>query len=201
MQDFLIALPVLLFSVVAHEYGHGYVALMQGDPTAQRTGRLTFNPLKHIDPWMSVLFPAILWFGSGGQFVFGAAKVANLVLFAICLALFVVVGLTGSAVPALRVPLGVIQQMLFWGIWLNVLLAFFNLIPIPPLDGSHLLYHALPPRLSQQFRALSRYGFLILLALIVFFRDVFFVLLFPALALTRAALSIVYPFALQRVPL
>ena len=72
--DFLLALPVLLFSLVAHEYAHGYAALQQGDPTAYELGRLTFNPLKHIDPWMSILLPALLWFGSQGGFVFGGAK-------------------------------------------------------------------------------------------------------------------------------
>ena len=74
MQEFLLALPVLLFSMVAHEYAHGYAALKHGDPTAYMLGRLTFNPLKHIDPWMTVLLPVLLWFGSGGHVVFGGAK-------------------------------------------------------------------------------------------------------------------------------
>jgi len=66
VQGFLLALPVLLLSVVAHEYAHGIAALSQGDTTAARHGRLTFNPIKHIDPFMSILLPAMLWFGSGG---------------------------------------------------------------------------------------------------------------------------------------
>ncbi|HXV86854.1 MAG TPA: site-2 protease family protein, partial [Gemmatimonadales bacterium] len=74
MQEALLALPVLLFSMVAHEYAHGYAALRQGDTTAYMLGRLTFNPLKHIDPFMTVLLPLMLWFGSGGRMVFGGAK-------------------------------------------------------------------------------------------------------------------------------
>ena len=74
LGDFLLALPVLVMSMVAHEYAHGYAALRQGDNTAKALGRLTFNPIKHIDPWMSLLLPAMLWFGSGGQFLFGGAK-------------------------------------------------------------------------------------------------------------------------------
>ncbi len=224
MQEFLLALPVLVISVVVHEYAHGYAALRQGDPTAQQLGRLTLNPLKHIDPWLTILLPALLWFGSGGRFVFGGAKpvpvnpgnyrnyrrgdiivssagiVANLTLFVACLVLSIGVGLAGNALPAMSGGLAIVQRMLFWGIWLNVLLAFFNLIPIPPLDGSHIFYHFLPPELGAKYRELSRFGFLILLALIVFFRDVFFLLLLPAILVTRLAMSIAAPFALQPLP-
>ena len=224
MQEFILGLPVLLLSVVAHEYAHGYAALRQGDPTAMQLGRLTLNPLKHIDPWMSVLFPALLWFGSGGQFVFGAAKpvpvnprhyrsyrrgdiivssagiVTNLGLFIVCLLLSIMFGIVGGLLQPAEGLLAVGQRMLFWGIWLNILLAFFNLIPIPPLDGSHLLYHLLPPELGARYRQLSRYGFLILLALIFFLRDVFFLLLMPAFLLARAAFNLAAPFALQPLP-
>ncbi len=220
VQEFLLALPVLLFSVVAHEYAHGYAARLQGDPTAFQLGRLSFNPLKHIDPWMSVALPALLWYGTGGQFVFGAAKpvpvnprnyrnyrrgdlivssagiAANLGLFLICLTLIVVTGLIGGAVPGAANAIALLQRMLHWGVWLNVLLACFNLIPIPPLDGSHLFYHALPPGLGAAFRRLSRYGFLLLLALMIFLPGLFVTLLTPAIILTRSAYSLVAPFAL-----
>ncbi|UCG87419.1 MAG: site-2 protease family protein [Gemmatimonadota bacterium] len=224
MTQFLLALPVLLLSVVAHEYAHGYAALRQGDLTALRLGRLTLNPLKHIDPWMSILLPALLWYGSSGGFVFGGAKpvpvdprnyksyrrgdiivssagiVMNLCLFAACVILSICLGLAGGALPALHDGLSILQRMTLWGIWLNALLAFFNLIPIPPLDGSHLFYHLLPPEIGAKYRALSRYGFLILLALLVFFRDIFSILLLPALAMTFLAFSLVGPFALQPLP-
>lgn len=224
VTEFLIALPVLLLSMVAHEYAHGYAALRQGDPTALRLGRLTLNPLKHIDPWMTILLPALLWFGSRGSFVFGGAKpvpvdprnyrsyrrgdiivssagiVANLCLFVICIILAVCLGTAGNAVPAARGGFALLQRMTFWGIWLNALLAFFNLIPIPPLDGSHLLFHLLPPEIGTRYRALSRYGFLILLALLIFFPTVLGILLLPALALTRLGFGLAAPFALQALP-
>ena len=224
MQGFLLALPVLLVSVVAHEYAHGFAALHQGDATAARQGRLTFNPIKHIDPWMSILLPAMLWFGSSGQFVFGGAKavpvnprnfrdyrrgdiivsgagiVANLMLFVAFLALSVAVGVVGGATTFARDGFVIVQRMFLMGVWLNALLAFFNLIPIPPLDGSHILVHFLPQHAAQGYRALSRYGFLILLGALIFFRDAFFLLLFPAILVTRVALDLVQPFLLQPSP-
>ena len=224
MLEFLLAMPVLLVSVVTHEYAHGYAALRQGDSTAAQLGRLTFNPLKHIDPWMSLLLPAMLWFGSNGQFVFGGAKpvpvnpnnyknykrgdiivssagiAANLALFVVFLALSVAVGIVGSVAPFALDVLIILQRMLLLGIWLNALLAFFNLIPIPPLDGSHILYHFLPPNLAQKYRELARYGFLILLGMMILFRDYFFLLLLPAVVATRFAIGLVQPFLLQSAP-
>ena len=93
-----------------------------------------------------------------------------------------------------------LQRMCYWGLWLNVLLAFFNLIPIPPLDGSHIFYHLLPQGVRAKYREFSRYGFLVLLGLMLFFKDAFFLLLLPAIVLTRAAVSMVDPFALQPPP-
>jgi len=224
MMEFLLALPVLLVSVVAHEYAHGYAALRQGDSTAAELGRLTFNPIKHIDPWMSLLLPAMLWFGSGGQFVFGGAKpvpvnpnnfrnyrrgdivvssagvVANSVLFVVFLALAVAVGVAGRMSPFGLEAWIILQRMMLFGIWINALLAFFNLIPIPPLDGSHILYHFLPPNLAQKYRELARYGFLILLGMMFLFREYFFLLLLPAIMATRFALDLVQPFLLQSAP-
>jgi len=185
---------------------------------------LTLNPIKHIDPWMSILLPAMLWFGSNGQFVFGGAKpvpvdprnfrnfkrgdlivssagiIANLVLLVCFLAFSIGVGIVGSMIPFGREVLVVVQNMLLLGVWLNALLAFFNLIPIPPLDGSHILYHFLPPNLAQRYRELSRYGILILLGVMFFARDYFFMLLLPAIALTRFAISLVQPFLLYSTP-
>jgi len=224
MQGFLLALPVLLVSVVTHEYAHGFAALRQGDPTAAQLGRLTFNPIKHIDPWMSLLLPAMLWFGSNGQFVFGGAKpvpvnpanfrdyrrgdiivsgagiAANLALFLVFLGLSAAVGIVGGMMPVARGGLIVVQQVFLLGIWLNALLAFFNVIPIPPLDGSHILYHFLPPHMAKQYRELSRYGFLILLALMILFRDYFFLLLLPAVWVTRFAVDLIGPLLLQGSP-
>ncbi len=220
MQDFLLALPVLLFSMVAHEYAHGYAALKQGDDTALMLGRLTFNPIKHIDPWMTIAFPLILWYTAG--FMFGGAKpvpvnprkyrryvrgdiivssagvVVNLVLAVLFLGFVILLGLAGGAQARPEGDiLGLLQHMAMIGIQLNLLLAFFNLIPIPPLDGSHLLYHALPAAAGARYRALAPYG-LIILPLLIFLSPGFFrILLFPAFSLTGAALSVAAPYSLQ----
>ena len=206
--------------MVAHEYAHGYAALRQGDNTAKVLGRLTFNPLKHIDPWLTVLLPAMLWFGSGGRFLFGGAKpvpvnprnyrhyrrgdiivslagiVTNLGLFvAFCLAA-VAIGVIGNGFVDVPGWLVKFQRVLFWGVWFNLLLANFNLIPIPPLDGSHVFYHLLPPELGLKYRQLSRYGFLILLGLIFFAPQALFVMLLPAIFLLRTSLELMGPFTL-----
>jgi Zn-dependent protease len=224
VQNFLLALPVLLFSMVAHEYAHGYAALKQGDQTALMLGRLTFNPIKHIDPFMTILLPAMLWFGSGGRMMFGGAKpvpvnprnyrnyrsgdiivssagiVVNLILAVVFVAVSIGIGLLGRAVDATSVPLALLQYMALIGINLNLLLAFFNLIPIPPLDGSHLLYHALPAGLGARYRALSGYGLLILPLLLFMTPGVFSVLLYPARALSSIAMAFVAPYALEALP-
>src|ERR1041384_7479426 len=74
IQSLLLFVPVLLFSVIAHEYAHGYAALKQGDTTAYMLGRLTWNPIKHIDPFMTIILPAVLFFFSGGKMMLGGAK-------------------------------------------------------------------------------------------------------------------------------
>jgi len=225
VQGFLLALPVLLLSVVAHEYAHGIAALSQGDTTAARHGRLTFNPIKHIDPFMSILLPAMLWFGSGGEFVFGGAKpvpvnphnyrdyrrgdiivssagiVANLMLYVAFLVLSVVVGIVGDMVPFAQGGLRVVQQMCLTGVWLNALLAFFNLIPIPPLDGSHILVHFLPTEVAKMYRQMARYGFLIVLIAMMVFREQFFLLLTPAIVASRFAFDLIAPFILYATPI
>ncbi len=207
--------------MVAHEYAHGYAALKQGDDTALLLGRLTFNPLKHIDPWMTILMPALLWFGSGGRFIFGGAKpvpvdprkfknlkrgdiivssagiIANLILFVGFSLVAAAIGVVGQGFETAPVVLALFQRMMFWGVWLNVLLAFFNLIPIPPLDGSHLLFHFLPPRLAAGYRQVGRYGMFILLAMFFWFPQALPVLLLPALLLAQLSFGLLQPLALD----
>ena len=228
MIDFLLLLPVLLFSVVAHEYAHAWTAFRQGDPTAYMLGRLTLNPLPHIDPMMSVVFPAMLfWLSSlaGHPFTFGAAKpvpvnprnyrnyrrgdlivssagiVTNLILAPVCALLFVGLGLAGDAVPAAAGVLGTLQRMMVFGILLNYILAVFNLVPLPPLDGSHLFYHLLPPALGARYRAVGRFGFLLLLVtfMVPGLSGVWNVLLWPADQATALTRSVVGGFALPGV--
>ena len=221
LVEFLLVLPVLIISMVAHEYAHGYAALRQGDGTAKALGRLTMNPLKHIDPWMSVLLPAMLWFGSGGRFLFGGAKpvpvnprnyrqyrrgdiivslagiATNLVLVVVFWVLAAGVGVVGAGVGVGRGAFVVLQGVMYWGIWFNLLLANFNLIPIPPLDGSHVLYHLLPAEIALRYRQLSRYGILIIMVMIFFFRPALFLLLLPAILTLRLAMVAISPFALE----
>lgn len=186
-RTFLLFLPVLLVSVVAHEYAHARVAVAQGDPTPDEAGRLTLNPLPHLDPIGSLLVPVLLWF-SGAGFLIGwarpvpvdprnyrdyrrgdllvsAAGVAtNFALALGCVAAVVVLTYLGGA--AAGPVVGTLRRMARFGVLLNLLLGVFNLIPIPPLDGSHLVYHALPPELGRRYRSLGRFGFLFLLVLV-----------------------------------
>ena len=213
---------MLVFAMTAHEYAHAITALRQGDDTAYLLGRVTLNPVPHIDPWMSLLLPALLWFGSGGRFTFGGARpvpvnprkyrhfvrgdllvssagvITNFFLAFVFAILFALLGILSQALPAASVVLETAQRMMVHGIWLNLILCFFNLIPIPPLDGSHLLYHALPPRAGSWYRGLQRFGYLPLFALLFLFRPVMGILLAPAYAVMGFLASYIAPY--QVVP-
>lgn len=179
--EILVWAPVLLFSIVAHEYAHAEAAYRQGDDTAYMLGRLTLNPIKHIDPFMTVVLPLVLWLSHAG-FLFGGAKpvpvnprkyrnyvrgdvivslagiATNLALFVIAAVLFAAVGLLASVLPSLTGSLEVLQRMMAYGMQWNLVLAFFNLIPLPPLDGSHVFYHLLPPGAGLKYRQLYALG-------------------------------------------
>jgi len=200
--------------VVAHEYAHAEAAYRQGDDTAYMLGRLTLNPLKHIDPIMTVLVPVVLWLSNAG-FIFGAAKpvpvnprkyrkfvrgdvivslagiVVNLGLFVVFTGLFGAVGLIGQRVPSLSGSLGILQEMTYQGMRLNLVLAFFNLIPIPPLDGSHVFYHLLPPGWGLKFRQFSTLGMLPLFLILWLAPGVINVFLWPAYQLMNLGLAVV----------
>jgi Zn-dependent protease len=209
---------MLVFAMVAHEYAHAVVALHQGDDTAYSVGRVTLNPLPHIDPWMSLILPTLLWFGSGGRFTFGGAKpvpvnsrkfrnfrrgdilvsaagvTTNLFLAIVWSVVFVLVGLASRSLPGASGVLDTTQRMLVYGIWLNLILCFFNLIPIPPLDGSHLLYHALPPKAGTWYRGLARFGYLPLFALMFLFQPVMGILLTPAYKMMALIGQLIAPY-------
>jgi Zn-dependent protease len=194
---------MLIFAMVAHEYAHAAAALRQGDDTAYMLGRVTLNPLPHIDPWMSLLLPALLWFGTNGSFTFGGAKpvpvnprkyrkfirgdiivsgagvVTNLILALLWAVVFVVLGLVGRSLPDATPVLDTAQRMMMLGIKLNLLLCFFNLIPVPPLDGSHIFYHLLPPKPGGWYRRLQQFGYLPLFVLMFVFQPVVRVFLIP----------------------
>ena len=212
--------PVLLFSMVAHEYAHAEAAYRQGDQTAYMLGRLTLNPLKHIDPFMTVLLPALLIYYHA-PFVFGAAKpvpvnprnyrdyrkgdiivslagiATNLVLFAVCVIGFAFVGLIAQGVSGLQPSLRILQQMLSFGMSINLVLAFFNLIPIPPLDGSHVLKQLLPPAAGMRYRQLYGLGIVPIMLVVWLLPGVVDVFLWPAHWLMNAALFLVGDF---RIP-
>lgn len=171
--------------MVAHEYAHGYAALRQGDPTAYQLGRLTWNPLKHIDPFMTVVLPIMTYFF--GSFIFGGAKpvpvvprnyrnykrgdiivsmagiVTNLVLFVVAALLLVGFGLLGRVIPGLNDTFAILQLMMVMGVLFNLMLAMFNLLPIPPLDGSHVMKYLLPPAWALRYQQLGMYGIFILI--------------------------------------
>ena len=168
---------VLLFSIIVHEVAHGYVALLNGDPTARILGRITLNPVPHIDMMGTIILPLLLLMSHAG-ILFGWAKpvpvnplnyrnyrwgefavsaagpVSNLVLAAI----FSVVLRLGLENPGL-------MQLAYFGVSINIFLALFNLIPIPPLDGSHILALVLPPELARLYSHLQPVGFILILIL------------------------------------
>lgn len=176
--------------MVAHEYAHGYAALKQGDTTAFDLGRLTWNPLKHIDPFMTILLPLVTFFGSGGSFIFGGAKpvpvmprkyrnykrgdvivslagiTTNLLLAAGSTLAVIILGLFGRAVTATAESVAILQQMMTFSVFFNLVLAIFNLLPIPPLDGSHVMKYLLPPAWALRYQHFGRFGMIILILLI-----------------------------------
>ncbi len=189
-MDIVVSLFVLIYSSILHEIAHGYVAYRLGDPTAKLRGRLTLNPKPHIDPYMSLALPLILILAQS-PVIFGGAKPVPVDPFNLRdgikdLALVSVAGpltnlalaITASAAihaffpntPFLEVQdNGILGLILYDFVYLNLILAIFNLIPIPPLDGSKIFALVLPKRQANQFLALGqRFGFFFLIFLMFF---------------------------------
>jgi Zn-dependent protease len=178
IQEIAILAPPFLLALTIHEYAHGLVALHFGDPTASRLGRLTLNPLKHIDP-IGVLAFIIMKIGWAKPvpvdpryfknpvrdllYVSLAGPGANLLTaVASGLALQILAHLSFLLPRFLLMP---VLMMLAASVWINIMLAVFNLIPVPPLDGSKVLMGLLPPNLAAAYRKIEPFGFIILLAL------------------------------------
>jgi Zn-dependent protease len=172
IAEWIIRIPVLLFAITIHEYAHGRLALSLGDPTAKNAGRLTFNPISHIDP-----FGAICLF----LFNFGWAKPVpvdirffknirrDTVIMSLGgpLANMAAAFLTGMVIRYLFFPWEVYRNVLIYMILMNLGLGLFNLLPIPPLDGSHVLENVLSPKAAQKYREFGRYGPLLLIGIIM----------------------------------
>jgi len=178
---------ILIMSVVIHEVSHGAMALWLGDPTAKQQGRLTLNPISHLDLFGSFLVPLTLWVVSAGSFVFGWAKPVpynpyNLKNQKTGPALVAVAG------PLSNLLIAIVFGLIFKFIWpfvafmanaeliqivftaiiiINIVIAVFNLIPIPPLDGSKILFAILPPSLDYIREVLEKHGFIVLIIFLI----------------------------------
>ena len=205
--------------MVAHEYAHGYAALRQGDTTAYSLGRLTWNPIPHIDLFMTILLPLVSFlipphiiFGGAkpvpviarnyrnykrGDIIVSLAGVAtNAVLAIACIPLIIGVGLAARAVPVLYETASLIQAMLSYGIWINLALAAFNLLPIPPLDGSHVFKYLLPPAWALNYQRLGFQGLMILFLLIAFGAPVLALWFTPVRLLDQTVARALLPYIL-----
>ena len=188
LTTFGLALVPALFGIICHEVAHGWVAYKLGDPTAKYLGRLTLNPIKHIDPMGLAVFAftalfapfAIGWAKpvpvqsryfkhprEGMVFVSLAGPMANILVALLCaLILKLTYNLESSGLLASSLPLDIIQASAKMGIGINCALAWFNLMPIPPLDGSHVVGGLLPAPIADQFQSLGRYGMIIIMLLL-----------------------------------
>lgn len=180
----IITFGILGFSAIIHECAHGWVAYKLGDNTAYYQGRITLNPIKHIDPFMTIILPIGLYILSGGTFAFGGAKpvpinpynfrnpdkgmmmsslagpFSNLILAIIGFVLFI------CSVTFAK-PIAGYLFIVFWPlIYINVMLAIFNLIPIPPLDGSRILRYFLPWDMKQGLDNIEPFGFIIIMIIL-----------------------------------
>lgn len=195
--NIIIMIIVLLFSVVFHEVSHGWVAYRLGDDTAHRLGRLTLNPIPHIDPYMTVLLPLMLGFMTGWRVMFGGAKpvpvnpynfknpkkgmaitaaagpVSNLILITASVILFrilVTLGFVEKYDVQMRFftnEMNFVDAFFVYAVLINTVLMVFNLIPIPPLDGSKIIMGFLSYEQAAKYESFSRYGMYVLIGLLI----------------------------------
>ncbi|MCP3891335.1 MAG: site-2 protease family protein [Desulfobulbaceae bacterium] len=183
ITELIILAPPLLMALTFHEFAHGYVAYRLGDPTAKTLGRLTLNPLKHLDPLGTIAFFFIkfgwakpvpvnpAYFRNPKQdmlWVALAGPATNLALAVASALLAKAIWFIASAIPysamaeAFLVP---INGMLIASVWINLVLCIFNFLPIPPLDGSRILTGLLPNEMARSYMQIERFGFIIILVL------------------------------------
>jgi len=183
IQIALFAIPVIL-AVTFHEAAHGFVALYFGDDTAKRAGRLTLNPIRHVDLFGTIILPLLLILSNTG-FIFGYAKPVPVNFSALKNPRWDMIWVAAAG-PAMNVVLALASALLLYGagtleaetaallgnvlllsIQLNIMLAIFNMLPLPPLDGSKVLAAFLPDRLMRAYLNFGRYGMTILLVLLI----------------------------------
>ncbi len=181
---------IIIPSAIIHEYAHAWTADQLGDPTAKQAGRLTLNPIAHIDIWGTILMPIFLSIFSGGKFLFAYAKPVPFNPYNLRNQKY------GSGLVALAGPLANLIIALTFGliirfselnqftsllsiiVYANILLATFNLLPIPPLDGSKVLFAFLPSRFRHYEMMMQKYGFFILFLFIFFGFQAIFPIIF-----------------------
>ena len=183
MLDQLPMIFALIIALVMHEAAHGFASMILGDPTPGKLGRITLNPLKHLDP-LGTIFPALMIL-TGSPFIFGWAKpvpvnptyykhprkgfaivaaAGPLVNFVLALIAAFLFRLLGEGLP------NVIGVFLIYSTLINMILGCFNLLPVPPMDGSRIIQLFFPPQIARKWFSLDRYGFAFVFLLIFFFR-------------------------------
>lgn len=186
----IVILAGFIYSIILHEIAHGYAAYLLGDRTASLQGRLSLNPIVHIDPIMTLILPLSLYIGSGGRFAFGGAKPVpvnilafrnqnkGMMLTAIAgpmvnIVLALIFGFSSKLIITLTIsgtitsdPKLLLNIFFYLGL-LNIILAAFNMVPIPPLDGSRLLRYFLPRNIQVEFDKLERFGMLIVIFVVM----------------------------------
>ena len=180
-----IIVPCLIVAIVFHEVSHGWAALALGDPTAKEKRRLSFNPIRHVDPFGTVILPGMLYIVGAPPFGWAKPVPVNqrrldnprYGMMAVAAAgpamniLLATVGALALGLLAVNMQAGVVADTLLTGlqvfIMINIVLALFNMLPVPPLDGSHIVEGLLPRSLARHYGAVRKYGFVLLIALLL----------------------------------